>query len=251
MARLAGPRGRAVGIDVDDVKLRLAREEAIEQRIENVEFGACDVRAWEADAVYDVVYSRFLLTHLSDPAAVLGRMVQSTKGGGTVVVEDIDCSGIFSYPRCPALERHIALYRQVVGRRGGDPDIGPRLRELFVGAGLSNVGLQIVQPVFSAGEAKFIHSITTQSIADALVTDHIVTREEIDILTAELDAFAHDPNTLVGFPRIFQLWGQRRSSRRPERRTTLSPGGVPQVTKVVQNTHTDILRVRPFRGIHA
>jgi hypothetical protein len=155
------------------------------------------------------VYSRFLLTHLSNPAAVLGRMVQGTKAGGTVVVEDIDYSGIFSYPRSPALERCIALYRQVVGRRGGDPEIGLRLRELFLGAGLSNVEHQLVQPVLHAGEAKFIHSLTTQSIADALVADRIATREEIDTLTAELDAFAHDPSTLLGFPRIFQLRGQR------------------------------------------
>jgi hypothetical protein len=41
------------------------------------------------------------------------------------------------------------------------------------------------------------------------VADGIATREDIGTLITELDAFAHDPNTLLSFPRIFQLRGQR------------------------------------------
>ena len=115
MARLAGLRGRAVGIDMDEVKLALARDEAAVRGIENVAFHAFDVRAWDPEVEYDIVYARFLLTHLPDPAAALHRMVKSTRPGGVVVVEDIDYSGAFSYPRCPALERHVTLYRRPSG----------------------------------------------------------------------------------------------------------------------------------------
>ena len=55
MARLAGPRGRAVGIDLDEVKLALARDEAVARGIDNVSFHAFDVRGWDPDLEYDVV----------------------------------------------------------------------------------------------------------------------------------------------------------------------------------------------------
>ena len=79
---------------------------------------------------------------------------------------------------------------------------------MFSGAGLTNVGHHLVQPVLAAGEAKFLYGMTMQSIADAALTEGLATTEEIDILVAALDAFAADPATLVGLPRVFQVWGQ-------------------------------------------
>jgi SAM-dependent methyltransferase len=207
MARVVGPGGRVVGVDLDDEKLALARQEAQERGIANVEFKALDVRTWEPDARPDMTYARFVLTHLPAPLTALQRIVQSTKAGGAVVVEDIDYAGNFSYPPCAALAQHVAIYREVVRRRGGDADIGPRLPELFGKAGLTGICLQVVQPVLATGEAKFIHALTTRAIADAVVAEGIATRDTVDALTAELDAFAARPDTLIGFPRIFQVWG--------------------------------------------
>ena len=50
--------------------------------------------------------------------------------------------------------------------------------------------------------------MTMQSIADAAVTEGLATAGEIETLVGALDAFAADPATLVGLPRIFQVWGQ-------------------------------------------
>jgi hypothetical protein len=57
------------------------------------------------------------------------------------VVEDIDYAGNFAYPPCAALNRHVAIYREVVRRRGGDADIGPKLRTMVIDAGLADVSL--------------------------------------------------------------------------------------------------------------
>src|SRR5262245_4411509 len=69
LARAVGPEGRVVGIDLDGAKLDLARQEAGEQGLGNVEFRRADVTADDLDGSFDVVYARFLLTHLRDPAA--------------------------------------------------------------------------------------------------------------------------------------------------------------------------------------
>src|SRR5215475_5609249 len=68
LASLVGPEGRVAGWDVDEIKLELARREAKEKGFGNVEYRHSDIRESEAAAEFDVVYTRFLLTHLSDPA---------------------------------------------------------------------------------------------------------------------------------------------------------------------------------------
>lgn len=67
LARLVGPHGRVVGIDIDVTKLDLARSEAQAQTIGNVEFRRCDIRQdemmqGEAELGFDVIYvSPFVL----------------------------------------------------------------------------------------------------------------------------------------------------------------------------------------------
>src|SRR5262245_17744592 len=63
LARLVGPSGSVIGIDTDDIKVRLAREDAARERIGHVEFRTSNVDRLEDDAEYDLVHARFLLTH--------------------------------------------------------------------------------------------------------------------------------------------------------------------------------------------
>jgi ubiquinone/menaquinone biosynthesis C-methylase UbiE len=62
LARRAAPGGRAVGIDMDAAKVAIAREEA-EPGLA-VEYREGDVLTTEIAPDYDVIYVRFLLTHM-------------------------------------------------------------------------------------------------------------------------------------------------------------------------------------------
>src|SRR4029450_8095726 len=162
------------------------------------------------EAEFDLVYARFLLTHLTDPADALQRMVKATKLDGVVVVEDLDHSGIFSYPPCSALQQHVSLYNQIIRRKGADPEIGPKLPVLFHQVGLRDVHLSHVQPIFIEGEAKRIHQITLDNITPALIAAGLATEAEISELLSELDNFVQNSRTIMSFPRIFQVWSCRR-----------------------------------------
>ena len=67
LARRVAPRGQVVGVDIDVTKLELARSEAAERGIHNVNFEHLDIREASVPKVFDIVYARFLLTHLSEP----------------------------------------------------------------------------------------------------------------------------------------------------------------------------------------
>src|SRR5262249_55016577 len=83
-----GPRG-VVGIDLDAVKIAAAREEAAAAGVPNVAFEVADVTAGELPRPgFDLVYVRFVLTHLRDPQRAVQRLCDLLVPGGQLVVED-------------------------------------------------------------------------------------------------------------------------------------------------------------------
>lgn len=209
LAANVAPYGRAVGIDLDETKLELARAEARDREVTNIEYRRVDADGSLGRAEFDLVYARFLLTHLADPAATVERMRDAVKPGGAVVVEDIDFAGHFSWPEFPALRRYIQLYRETVRARGGDPDIGPRLPVLLAEAGLERIGIHVVQPAALAGDIKLLSPITLENIAQAVLDAGLATTGDIQRIVEELYEFARDPRTVLSFPRIVQGWGYR------------------------------------------
>ena len=209
LARLVGPCGTVVGIDMDDIKLSLAQQDAAQERLGNVTFNLCDATALEADSTYDLVYARFLLTHLPEPQRVVQQMVRATKPGGVVVLEDLNHAAIVSYPACEAVNRYITFYNQVAGLKGADPEIGPKLPELLRQAGAEAIQVQVAQPTFLEGAAKRIHQVTLDNITEAVIAGGLATASEVAGVMAELEAFTQNPHTLISFPRIFQVWGYR------------------------------------------
>ena len=209
LARRVGSNGAVVGVDIDETKLEIARSEAEEGGLEQVEFRRLDIRTEEAETNVDVVYARFLLTHLDDPSGAIAAFRHHVRPGGKVVVEDIDFSGYFTYPASRAFDRYRELYCATVEKRGGDPNIGPRLPVLLQEGGLRDVEIRVVQPMATRGNAKLINAITMENIRGAVLGDGLATAEEIDTLVRDLYRFAENPNTVAGTPRIVQAWGSR------------------------------------------
>jgi SAM-dependent methyltransferase len=208
LARRVGPAGRAVGVDLDDTKLELARREAESLGLSNVAFEARDVAEWEPEHPFDVAYARFLLTHLPRPGLLLSTLRRRIRPGGVVVVEDIDYRGHFAEPDCPALWRAVELYTKSVQSRGADPNIGPRLPALLRAAGFEDVQMKLVQPAALEGGIKLLICVTLESIADAILGDGLTTQDELRDTVEELWEFARNPHTVLGGPRVFQAWGR-------------------------------------------
>jgi len=125
-----------------------------------------------------------------------------------IVVEDIEYRGHFAEPACPALERKVEWYTTTVRNRGADPDIGPRLPRLLRDAGFVDVRLKLHHPVALEGGMKLLACVTLEAIAEAVLGDGLATQEELDETITELWAFARDPHTVLGGPRVFQAWGR-------------------------------------------
>jgi hypothetical protein len=103
----------------------------------------------------------------------------------------------------------VALYSGAARARGGDPEIGPRLPSLLAGAGLRELGMNVVQPAGMEGEVKLIGPITLEAVGDAVLAAGLATAEELSRLLEELSSFARTEGTVLSIPRVVQVWGRR------------------------------------------
>ena len=125
------------------------------------------------------------------------------------MVEDLDHSAVYSYPALPALADYVELYNEVARRRGGDPEIGPKLLRMFRVAGLVDVEVRTAQPVFVDGPPKRFHQITLENVRDSMEAEGVATAATLGPIAVELEGFCAEPDTIVAFPRIFQVFGRR------------------------------------------
>jgi SAM-dependent methyltransferase len=89
-ARRVGSDGRAIGLDMTDEMLELARRNAAEAGITNVEFVKGTIEAIPLpDASVDVVISNCVINLAADKAAVLREIARVLRPGGRVGLSDI------------------------------------------------------------------------------------------------------------------------------------------------------------------
>ena len=94
--------GRVIGTDADEVKVELAGAEAAA----NVELIVEDVATTvERGLFVDVVYARFLLSHLGDGRRWVRALGGLLAPGGVLIIEDTHIAGAWCAPRSAAFER--------------------------------------------------------------------------------------------------------------------------------------------------
>ena len=89
-ARRVGPGGRAYGVDMTREMVDLARRNAAEAGVQNVEFLEGDIEALPLpDASVDVVISNCVVNLSTDKAAVFAEMARVLRPGGRIGIADI------------------------------------------------------------------------------------------------------------------------------------------------------------------
>jgi SAM-dependent methyltransferase len=82
LAELVGPEGGALGVDVSEPFIELARKEAEEEGVENVRFAVEDVQVAEFGETFDYAFSRMGVMFFANPVAALRNVRGALAPGG-------------------------------------------------------------------------------------------------------------------------------------------------------------------------
>ena len=157
---------------------------------------------------FDLAYCRFLLLHLSDPAACLNEMRDILKPGGILVVEDGDLASATSVPRT-ALDAFADLFRRLGPIRGVDYSVENRLCRLVAEAGFSGMGLRVHQPADRAGASGLLLKWSVEEAGPAFVEAGLITRAELQRTLSEMQRALENPDVLAIAPRMSLVWGRK------------------------------------------
>ena len=209
LARIVGPSGSVLGLDMDDVKLALARSVAAQHGLEQVEFRQADVSRWADPQAFDVVYARALLQHLPEPLDLLRRMWAAVRPGGVLIAEDTDFERAFCDPPNEGFDFVIGTYVALLARRGADANIGRRLFGHVRSLGAADVNLSATLLPFSSGHEKGLLASTLEFTSAAMVAEGLASQADVAAAYESLARHVEDPDTVVAGPAMVQVWARK------------------------------------------
>jgi SAM-dependent methyltransferase len=143
----------------------------------------------------DLVYVRYLLTHLADPRAALARWLRLLAPGGRLIVQE---TARLTSPH-PVLGRYYALVSQLQAHYGQAMEIGSRLGELGEGLGaqVRHSGIRTVSP--DAPSMARLHELNLRTWRHDPYVAENVEAAELDALAAGLAAVVRgeEPGAVV------------------------------------------------------
>jgi SAM-dependent methyltransferase len=208
LAELVGPTGAVVGIDYSARQIEQAQN-LLPANLKNVRFlNASATDTGLRRKSFDLVYSRFLLIHLTQPECALREMYELLRPSGILVCEDGDLTTAGSEPSSE-LQAFSDLFGRLGPTWGVDYTLGRRLFQMVVTAKFSEPHITFNQPVISSGENKRLLELSVAEAGPAFVAAGLITHEELTQTLDSMNQLAKDEGVLAVMPRMSQVWARK------------------------------------------
>jgi SAM-dependent methyltransferase len=209
LAEMAGPTGQVTGVDVSAPQIEQARQACVTAGHTNVTFVEASATSTGLPRnSFDLVYCRFLLLHLVDPADCLREMRELLKPGGILAIEDGDLTSAGSLP--PGPQNSFAdLFGRLGPTRGLDYAMANHLVPLVVRAGFPQPNLQLNQPVALRGEDRYLLNWSVREAAPAFIAAGLLSQAEMDGTIDAMDKESAEGDSVILTPRMFQVWATK------------------------------------------
>jgi SAM-dependent methyltransferase len=207
-----GAEGEVVALDESARWLAYIRKSARDAGWQNVRTIESRVENAHLDAgLYDAVFSRWLFSHLADPAGALLRVKEALRPGGIVAIQDYNLEGLSLFPESVGFQAVVRATRAFYGGHGGDLWIGARLPRLFRQAGLEMVAYSANvltgapgSPVFQWAESFFFNHVAS------MVEDGALTEDERRLFIDEWGERRRNPDTMYFSPIVVDAAARKR-----------------------------------------
>ena len=192
IAKLVGPQGRVVGVDISPEMLELAKERGNSQGLNNVTFQVIqDENLSEfQDATFDAVVCRLGLMLMPDPIKALRAFLRVLKPGGkasVTVVGSPEKSPVYTVPM-KALAKNIPDFKPPPPGTPGlfaIPSL-QALRELFLKAEFSNFTGQVTEVGYRTESAEEYWQVVTEVVGVFTLVFAKLTEEKKQAIKGEV-----------------------------------------------------------------
>jgi ubiquinone/menaquinone biosynthesis C-methylase UbiE len=213
-ADLVGPRGSVVGVEMNPTILETARARVDAVGWTNVTFLDGDVTSIALDDDFDAVVGRWILMYLPDPVDVLRGFLGRVRPGGIIAFLEND----FTYP--PTTFPPAPLHQQVMrwttpppGSPGPDQQMGSKLHQTYLDAGLPDPQLRLEAPVGGGEDWPGYAYVadTVRSLLPMMEQMGLVSAEDvhIDTLADRLRAEALELRGVQMLPIVVGTWARK------------------------------------------
>jgi ubiquinone/menaquinone biosynthesis C-methylase UbiE len=207
LAHRSLPNGSVLATDISREQLNIAQVISINENSRNINF--LQISAEDIDMIgrkFDVIYCRFVLSHLKNPEIVIAKIV-SLMHSDTILIceepEDIDC--LYCKPHEPIFDIwKQAMFKQVELSKS-DFIIGKTLPDILKKYKIKTCHILSVQPVMDNFHLKQQLWLGIQELKTRLVESRFASESELDTLIQSLKIFSSTSNAEIGYCRLAQI----------------------------------------------
>lgn len=194
--------GKVIAIDSSDKQLTSAQSLAEQEGLTNIEFRL--LSAYEINllpsSTFDMVFARFVFAHLLEHRSVLEKVKDVLKPKtGTIVIQDVIASHIFSYPENSLFNQWLQLALTVYQHFNKDPDIGKKLVGLYHEVGLTAIDYEYHHPLLKTEHEKLQMVRGIVESKKFMLEHNLADERTLDKLIEDLTVEANSPETIVSF----------------------------------------------------
>ncbi len=213
MGDMVGTSGKVMGFDINENYIKYCKESTKQKNVSYVCDNIITSKNLPAET-FDIVYSRFMFVHLSNPINALQHMVRLAKKGGTVIVQELDHApdSWLSYPKRKSVNTLRKMYVKLVKHAGGDPYSGRKLYKMFVNQHLDSA-IESYSPCLVMGREPF-NSLgwkIAQSLKPQILSLGLMGKKEFDDMVIDLKDMSQDRYSFVLYARLFSVMGKKQS----------------------------------------
>ena len=204
LSEVVGPTGRVNAVDLSTKFLGSTLPS-------NVTVQEGDIRTVPLDdSAFDLVHARYVLIHIPDYEAVLGRMLRCIKPGGWLVLEEPDFSGSRGVTgdaaQLEAVRRVNLAIKVMYNTLKMDSQLGLKLPGLLQERGLNRLTVEHDAPLTPGRSGMTtIMSMSALQLREKYLSTGVVTEQDLDLYCR----FADDPHSWAIYHAAVAVSGQK------------------------------------------
>ena len=193
--------------------LEIARKNAKLKNVSNIRFLNLDIseKVTKEDVKADLITNRFLLLHLKNDKKAIQNMLSLLKPEGYLISQDAIMTGVMAGPESAAFNQFSYYFNEHLRKQNKNPNIGADLFSLYQECGLTDIEMNVVQPVLYTTREKSLMQLSFVAIKESLLRLGLMSESEFEELNKQLISELDNPRQICFPGRLTQITGKYKS----------------------------------------